>query len=93
MKDIPWRTRDGRFILVSKMEDSHLKNLAVYLETESKQYNKEVYSLYIDQVKQEFSRRKIDFQAVIEAGTQPFTDVSGVPKLWDEETNQDMVQQ
>ena len=82
-----WVTRDGRRIEISKMENVHLQNVAVYLELESKVYNSTTYFRYIFSVRQELFRRNMDFDKIIAQGPQEYLNTQGVRRIWDQETN------
>jgi hypothetical protein len=73
------------------MEDNHLQNLAVFLETFSKKHNLLIYSIHIDEVKAELLRRGMNFQDIIAQGFREFSDSAGVKRVWDSETDQDVI--
>lgn len=81
-----WLTKDGTKIKFVDLTDTHFKNVVVFVHSHP------MLSPFIPTVQGECKKRGLSLSDILNKGYQAYKDSQGLTRLWDAETNTEMVE-
>ena len=85
-----WLSKDNRIIEIAEMKTDYLCNVINFVYTQAVVYNHKGLLGFIPVLRAECKRRGLSFESILKDGTKAYVAQSGLTRIWDEETNQDI---